>query len=69
MTDFKSRSEEQMIEYARRMRKRAEDADTELERVKLYVGQAVAFLDRRRDEGIEFPYESRPLRKLREIAS
>lgn len=42
---------------------------SELERLRLTVSMAVAFLNLRRAEGIAFPYDSRPLRRLREAAS
>lgn len=38
------------------------------DRFRLVIGEAVMFLDRRRDDGIDFPYDSRPLRKLREVS-
>lgn len=40
----------------------------ERDRLRRQIEEAVRFLRAREKDGIEFPYDSRPLRKLREIA-
>lgn len=41
---------------------------TQLVRMRRAISDAVLFLQIREQEGVEFPYDSRPLRKLRELA-
>jgi hypothetical protein len=40
----------------------------EIERLRRIIFEAALFLEARRQDGIDFPYDSRPLRKLKEEA-
>ena len=67
-SDQGEKNESQLLEYATRMRRERDEAQAEVTRLKWIISDAGVFLDARRREGIEFSYDSRPLRKLKQEA-